>query len=78
MTSDVVEDGLSTTLVDGELSNSLIYRAWHPPPVGSLKLNVDATFFYDTNETGVVMVIRDDLGSTGKFSVGQVYYYSGL
>lgn len=37
-------------------------RAWHPPTVGKLKCNVDAAFFEDTNQTGIGMVLRDDVG----------------
>ncbi|KAL8488022.1 hypothetical protein ACS0TY_024339 [Phlomoides rotata] len=37
-------------------------RAWHRPPVGRLKLNVDTAFFEDSAEMGFGMVIRDNNG----------------
>lgn len=35
--------------------------AWNKPTVGFMKINVDATFFKDLNQTGLGMVIRDEL-----------------
>ncbi|KAL8523568.1 hypothetical protein ACS0TY_013515 [Phlomoides rotata] len=36
--------------------------AWHPPPVGRRKLNVDAAFFQDSLQ-GIGMVLRDEYGT---------------
>ncbi|KAL8514017.1 hypothetical protein ACS0TY_013220 [Phlomoides rotata] len=37
--------------------------AWHPSPSGRMKLNVDAAFFSDTQQTGIGLVLRDELGN---------------
>lgn len=37
--------------------------AWHPPPAGFWKLNVDAAFSRDSFQTGFGMVVRDEHGS---------------
>lgn len=40
----------------GEVSEAI---RWKPPEVGSIKLNVDASFFPGANSFSVGMVIRD-------------------
>lgn len=38
-------------------------NAWHAPPAGTWKLNVDAAFFDDTNQMGIGMVVCNELGN---------------
>lgn len=49
-------------------------QAWHAPPLGYLKVNIDAAFFEDSNHIGLGMVIRD---SNGSFVVGRTLILDG-
>ncbi|KAL8458399.1 hypothetical protein ACS0TY_036060 [Phlomoides rotata] len=35
---------------------------WHKPMSSKRELNMDATFFHDTQQTGVGMILRDEQG----------------
>lgn len=48
---------------------------WHEPKTRVFKINVDANFFAETLETGVGMIVHDDLG---EFVVARTLYRSGL
>ncbi|XP_026419782.1 uncharacterized protein LOC113315739 [Papaver somniferum] len=37
-------------------------QLWSPPPMGVLKINVDAAFVYDTSEFDIGLIIRDSTG----------------
>ncbi|KAL1225455.1 hypothetical protein V5N11_009106 [Cardamine amara subsp. amara] len=41
---------------------SNVNPSWQPPPSGSFKCNVDASFHYNLDYIGVSWVLRDDLG----------------
>ncbi|KAL8472219.1 hypothetical protein ACS0TY_029440 [Phlomoides rotata] len=49
-------------------------QAWLPPSIGSWKLNVDATFFKETQQTGIGMAIRDE---NGAFVMGRTKIFTG-
>lgn len=44
------------------LSGRISCMAWHPPPEGMLKLNVDAALFEDSFQTSIGMVLRSHDG----------------
>ncbi|KAL8476481.1 hypothetical protein ACS0TY_028954 [Phlomoides rotata] len=48
---------------------------WHKPEGGWAKINVDAAVFSETNEIGLGMVVRDDLG---RFVVGRSVVFPGM
>ncbi|KAL8521358.1 hypothetical protein ACS0TY_011763 [Phlomoides rotata] len=48
---------------------------WHRPPTGYLKVNVDATFFRESLQTGTCMVLQDDAGN---FVLGRTILLSGV
>lgn len=53
----------------GRRTNSQTHaRRWFPPPVGALKLNVDASLFKGANTFSVGMVLRDH---NGEFLAGK-------
>ncbi|KAL8528675.1 hypothetical protein ACS0TY_006212 [Phlomoides rotata] len=43
-------------------SGGLMCRAWHAPPTGMWKVNVNAAFFADSQQIGIGMVLRNEFG----------------
>ncbi|XP_073035374.1 uncharacterized protein [Primulina eburnea] len=49
--------------------------SWIPPPIGTVKCNIDAAFFEDINSAGVSMVVRD---VEGRFITARTTLIKGL
>ncbi|XP_026415822.1 callose synthase 5-like [Papaver somniferum] len=54
-----------------------VVQSWSPPQMGELKINLDASFDYNTSDVGVSLIIRDSTGQCrcirGRNGIGDRY-----